>query len=281
MSSLSLDLIKFEMSDTQFEKLSKLIYEYSGILIPDKKRSMLNSRLKKRLKEKGESSADDYIDHLFSDNGAQEVVFFIDHVTTNKTFFFREDSHFVHLVDYLVKHWKHSKGNQTFFIWSAACSTGEEPYTLAFVLEEFKRKINSSFDYKILATDLSTRVLEIASDAIYPIESLSSIPDNYHKKYLMLANDGKRFKVKNELRNKVIFNRLNFMDKKFNITNKFDVIFCRNAMIYFDKDTQKELVLKFHNQLVDNGQLFIGHSESLQNFKLPFKMVIPTVYQRI
>jgi len=271
----------YDMSDEQFNNLSSFIYEYSGILIPDKKRTMLNGRLKKRMKEKREVSIDKYISHLFSKHGDKEVVFFIDHVTTNKTFFFREDSHFVYLTEYLVKYWRFSRPSETFYIWSAACSTGEEPYTLAIILEEFKRKINSSFRYKILGTDLSTKVLKIANEGIYPIEALKSIPEEYHKKYFLLSKDEKRIKIKKEVRNNIIFRRLNFTDKIFQISNKFDVIFCRNAMIYFDKNMQKELVMKFHKLLNKNGQLFIGHSESIQNFKLPYKMVVPTVYKRL
>ena len=267
-----------------FRRLGELIHNVSGIKVSDPKKTMIESRLQRRLKRLGMQSIQVYLDYLFSPDGMQnELINMIDEVTTNKTDFFREPGHF----DFLVKHAlpemlkAHSEEiHKRLTIWSAGCSSGEEPYTLAMVLSEFASQ--QRFSFLILATDISKSMLEKAALAIYDAERIAPVPAELQRKYLLRGKDRiqQRFRVVPELRQLVKFRILNFMDSDFGFREPIDIIFCRNVIIYFDKKTQEELLRKFCNCLTSKGYIFMGHSETLFGMDLPLVQVAPTIYRK-
>ncbi len=272
------------LSDNDLDSLSRFIHENCGIKMPPSKRVMLESRLQKRLLALGIKTFKDYTEYLFSEEGkCSELAHCIDAITTNKTDFFREANHF----DYLTSHALPAliKSNDTgsknrFTVWSAGCSTGEEPYTLAMVLSEFAETM-SGFDFQVLATDISTRVLDKAKLGIYAQESVSPVPEELKSKYLLRSRDRRKglVRIVPRLREKVLFERLNFMESHFNIRGKVDVIFCRNVIIYFDRSTQEKLMNTFCRYLLPGGYVFLGHSETLNSMDVPLVSVAPTIYR--
>ena len=269
------------LSEADFGRLSRFIESELGIRMPDTKRIMLESRLQKRIRHFGFPGFREYVDFVFSDEGRQsELINMIDAVTTNKTDFFREPDHFEFLVEKVLPAWIASNGG-TMSFWSAGCSTGEEPYTLAMVLEEF-RSANPRFDYRIFASDLSTQVLEKAATAIYDEEKAAPIPMSYKKRYLLRSKDSSRsqVRVKPELRAKVSFARINFMDASYPVEGKFDVVFCRNVIIYFERRIQEAILRKICGHIRSGGWLILGHSETLTGMDMPLKGVAPTIYAR-
>ncbi|BCS53734.1 chemotaxis protein methyltransferase [Geobacter sp. SVR] len=252
--------------------------------MPPAKQTMLEARLQKRLKALGLGSFEAYADHVFSGGGrGDELIHLIDVVTTNKTDFFRESAHFDYLVKSAIPALMETRGSgmhSPFRIWSAGCSTGEEPYTLAMVLSEFSVAA-PGFRSSILATDISTVVLSKARDAIYAEDRVDTIPLNLKKKYLLKSRDRQKSLVRigPQLRAMVEFKRLNFMED-FGLPEQMDVIFCRNVIIYFDKPTQERLLNRFSQQLVKGGYLFLGHSETLNGLNVPLQPVASTVYRK-
>ena len=273
------------LSDHEMEIFRDLIYEECGIQLKEAKRSMMSSRLFKRLRALGMDSYQDYYDHLHNaENSINEIVSLINVITTNKTDFFREPIHFDLLkntvLPQLLSDPAFSKKRKVDF-WSAGCSSGQEPYTLAMVLKEYFN--DHSGDFSILATDISSKVLMEAKKAVYTKDVVIPIPGLYKNKYLMTGT-GKcsgLFRVKPELRNKIRFGRLNFMDDNYGIDTEMDVVFCRNVIIYFDWQTKIDVITKLFKQLRVGGYLFVGHSETLNGVNLPLKKVIPTVFQKI
>jgi len=271
------------LSENIFKKLGSFIQSECGIKMPPGKRLMVQSRLMKRLRALEISSFEEYWAFIQSTEGKDEVINLINAVSTNKTDFFREPDHFKYLIDTvlpeLIKN-RPSEILEPFKFWSAGCSTGEEPYTLAMVLSDFAEK-NKNFKFKILATDISTKVIEHGRIAIYSKERIDPIPMKMKQKYLLKSKDpaNKVVRIIPELRSKVIFRRLNFLDN-FRLKEKVEVIFCRNVVIYFDRDIQKKLVEKFYEQLIPGGFLFMGHSETINGLNTKFRTVAPTVYQK-
>jgi chemotaxis protein methyltransferase CheR len=270
-----------QMTNRDFQRLSNFIHSELGIKMPPSKKIMLESRLQKRLRHLNLSSYTDYCKFLFSSNGMnQELVHMIDVVTTNKTDFFREPAHFDYLknvaIPDLLKKQKNVK------IWSAGCSFGDEPYTLAMVLSEIVENY-SNFRFSILATDISTNALQIAQKGIYRLEKVDPVPLGLKKKYLLKSknHEQKLVRIVPELSQYIQFKRLNLMDKEFNIHGKMDIIFCRNVIIYFNKETQENLLNKYYRQLDYNGYLFLGHSETLNGLDVPFIQVAPTIYKKM
>ncbi len=273
------------MREKEFQRLAEFIYSTCGIKLHAAKRTMLEARLSKRLRLLGLKGYDAYCDYLFSDAGMEEeLVCMIDLVTTNKTEFFRESAHFDCLAQRAVPDLirRHGAGMQRpFVIWSAGCSTGEEPYTLAMVLSELAL-LHRGFKFVILATDISTRVLDAAKYAVYDEEKIRPVPDALKRKYLLRGKKDKAglYRVVPELRQLVRFRRLNFMDGDFGMREPMDVIFCRNVIIYFDRPTQERLLQRFCGHLIDDGYLFMGHSETVNGMDLPVVPVAPTVYRK-
>lgn len=273
------------LSDREFKKISAFIYEVCGIKLPPIKKTMLSARLQKRLRRLNLASFAAYLDYVLSPEGqAEELYQMIDVVSTNKTDFFREPQHFDVLgnrvLPDLVRRYGGGGQGCMVSIWSAGCSTGQEPYTLAMVLQEFCAK-QPRLEYEILATDISTRVLETAVEAIYADEVVAPVPTVLRHKYLMKGKG--RYKgvhrVVPELRRKVEFRRLNFMERDFQVEKKMHIIFCRNVIIYFDRQTQRALFEKFYRQLAPGGYLFTGHSESLEGITERMERIDSAVYR--
>jgi chemotaxis protein methyltransferase CheR len=273
------------LSDREFQRFSGFIYDNIGIKMPPVKKTMLEARLQKRLKATSIASFEEYSDYVFNREGrATELIHMIDVVTTNKTDFFREPVHFDYMVKTALPAILQARGDvlrDPVRVWSAGCSTGEEPYTLAMVLSEFADG-RPGFRAAITASDISSQVLQTAKTAIYPEERTDPIPLNLKKKYLMRSREKSRslVRISPKLRSLVTFRRINFMDDDFGISEKMDIIFCRNVVIYFDKQTQQTLMRKFHRQLRPGGFLFIGHSETLSGLDVDFKPVASTVYRK-
>ncbi len=280
------DLRQNVLSPRDFTRLSRFIYDHCGIKLPPVKRTMIESRLRKRLRVLEMPSFSQYCDYVLEERGGvEELVAMIDLVTTNKTDFFREPEHFTYLTDTVLPEWCEATGprrSQPFNVWSAGCSSGEEPYTMAMVLSEFATG-NPGFAFKISATDISTRVLETAKTAIYAIERIAPVPLALRRKYLLKSrNPGTEVvRIIPELRQKVSFSQLNFMDRTFGWQEQLDVIFCRNVIIYFDRPTQERLINKFCEHLKPGGYLFMGHSETLNGLDVPVVSVYPTVYRKM
>lgn len=274
------------LTKRDFEQLSSFIYSNLGIKMPPAKSTMLTGRLTKRLRALELSSFSDYCNFLFSPEGQEEeLVHLVNVITTNKTDFFREPSHFDYLTQKALptlKNLNNFNGRRSLKVWSAGCSTGEEPYTLAMVLAEVQAN-QPGFRFDILATDISTRVLEIARRAVYPMTLITPISPQLRKRYLLRGINRKNPQVRivPELRNRVRFGRLNFMDQDFGLPEKVDIIFCRNVIIYFDKATQEKLMVKFCHFLNQGGYLFLGHSESLHGYDTPLQQVAPTIYRKL
>ncbi len=274
-----------DLSRHDFQQLSSYIYNELGIKMPERKRSMLSGRLNKRLRALGMASFSEYCDFVFSPKGLEEeLVHLFNVVTTNKTDFFREPVHFDFLIETVLpklQTLRHFDSRRILRIWSAGCSTGEEPYTLAMVLAEFQ-EAQPGFRFEILATDISTRVLEVARRAVYPLERIEPVAALYRKKYLLKGRDRQKAEVRivPELRQRIRFGRLNFMSEDFGLQKKVDIIFCRNVIIYFDKPTQEKLMKKFCRYLNPGGYLFLGHSESLHGYSTPLEHVAPTIYRK-
>ncbi len=271
------------MTTREFNAIGGFIQSKFGIKMPPAKKVMLQSRLMKRLRAMRMSSYRQYQEYLFSPEGLkQEVPHMLDVVTTNKTDFFREQTHFDLLYQELLPAWlQQAGGRRHFTVWSAGCSTGEEPYSLAMILTEFAMN-HDAFSFDILGTDISEEVLRKARQAIYPAKKAEAIPAMLRKKYLMKSKDRKKqlTRIVPEIRKKVTFRRLNLMEP-FSCPGERDAIFCRNVIIYFERPTQEVLFQKCCNCLKPGGYLFIGHSETLSGMRLPLIQVRPTVYQRV
>jgi chemotaxis protein methyltransferase CheR len=270
------------LSKRNFEALSRYIYDYSGIKMPITKITMLEGRLRRRLRATGIGTLDAYCEYLFKQNGlATESTYLIDAVTTNKTDFFREPKHFEY-VERIVLPEMLAAGHKKLRVWSSACSTGAEPYTMAMVLQEFVNA-NREVDYRILATDLSTDVLQAAQRGIYPRDMVAPVPKSIQQKYVMVARERSRtdVRISARLRAKVGFARLNLMDDSYPVGDPMHMIFCRNVLIYFDKVTQAKVLTRLCDCLMTGGYLFVGHSESVTGIPLPVKQVANTVFRKI
>ncbi len=274
-----------KLNEKQFATLQAYIEHELGIKMPPAKRIMLESRLQKRLRALKLAGFEDYIDLVFAADGeSAELVHMIDAVTTNKTDFFREPDHFERLLDpilpteYRARSWG---ARQPCRIWSTASSSGEEPYTLAMVLEEFKRNVQR-FCYRVLATDISNAMLERGKRAVYPVDRVAPVPDTLKKRYLLKSKDKDAglVRVRPELRENVAFHRLNLLAEPFSVAEQFEIIFCRNVIIYFERANQQRLLSRLAGRLAPGGYLFLGHSETLAGMDLPLVSFAPTIYRR-
>lgn len=282
----SLRAFDLRLTSRDFERFSRLVYDQCGIKLPAHKQSMLEARLRKRLRVLGLGSFEEYAELIFSGKEPEgELVKLIDVVTTNKTDFFREPAHFDFLVRTALPALIDRDGaglSRPLRVWSAGCSTGKEPYTLAIVLSEF-RATHPGFSFEILGTDISTDVLDKAVRGIYAEEKAEPIPAALRRKYLLKAKDSSQRQVRivPELRSLVRFRRLNFMDADYDLRESFDIIFCRNVLIYFDRQTQERLLARFAGFLESGSYLFLGHSETLLGLSLPLQQLAPSAYRKI
>jgi len=270
-----------EMTERQFERISVLVKELCGINLHTGKKELVKARLGKRLRKLGIANFHEYLRLVEADQTGSELTNMLDALSTNLTSFFRENQHFDYLKDVVLARLQRevSKEGGAIRIWSAGCSTGEEPYSIAITLAETLNL--AKWDLKILATDLSTDVLARAREGIYNGDRLQSIPPLSRSKYFTCfeRRPEKRYRINEDVRRLVCFARLNLMED-WPMKGPFDAIFCRNVMIYFDKPTQAGLVERFWKLLGRNGVMFIGHSESLAGIKHRFHYVEPTIYEK-
>lgn len=268
---------KFTVDDFNF--LRKLSRDYSGIQVADERFDMFYSRLSKRLRKLGLASFKDYCRYL-KDYPDEEFTEFINAITTNLTAFFRENHHFDYLRDTVIPEiLKRNKDLRQIKVWSAGCSTGEEPYSLAIILKE---RVPPGWDVKILATDLDTHVLHTASEGVYALERASGISDERLKKWFMRGKSDQsgQIKARPELQQIIRFRRLNLM-AEWPMKCRFDFIFCRNVLIYFDRETKTRLAKRYARMLAGHSWLFIGHSESLSHLSQEFELAACTTYRKI
>lgn len=271
--------IKSGMSSSDLATFQKILHEKTGIVLTDSKRALVESRVTQRLRALKMNSYGVYLKYLYEDQSGEEMVQLIDVISTNITKFFREPDHF-ELLDSTLEKWA-DQGMKHVRIWSAACSTGEEPYTLAMTVH--KHTVKHRLDLKILATDISTRVLAHAKAGVYEEDRLVTIPDPLKKKYFRAqpGQGGTKYEVSDQLKQMIMFHRLNFTVFPYPIKGMFDVIFCRNAMIYFDKDLRTTMVREFARLLKPGGILMIGHSETLMGLDNLYRTIKPSVYLRL
>jgi chemotaxis protein methyltransferase CheR len=270
------------LTENEFRIFSTLIGAVCGIKMPDVKKQMLESRLRRRLKSLGIHSFRDYYEYLTSPEGQRvEMVSMIDAVTTNKTDFFRESAHFTYLTEKVLPELLPKMKRNYVKIWSAGCSSGEEPYTLAMVLSEYAR-VREHFNFSILATDICTNVLREAQRGIYEEEKIAPVPLDMRKRYLLRSKDINKgiIRMSPMMRSLITFRRLNFLDKTYGIQEKMQVIFCRNVLIYFERATQEKVINNFCRNLQPGGHLFIGHSETINGLDVPLVQVSSTTYRK-
>lgn len=271
-----------ELTTAQFIKLSHFIESRFGIKTSEAKKIMLESRLRKRLRALGFESFGPYVDRVLAGDEA-ELVHMIDEVTTNTTQFFRQGAHFDYLAQVAVPTIvadRRPNPPGDLRVWSSACSTGEEPYTLAMVLSE-ACEAHPALRWRVLATDISTAVLDEAIHATYPEERVAPVPMSLRHKYLLRKADGSPVvRIGPKLRQRVTFQQWNLLERSFEALGPMEIIFCRNVFIYFEKRLQAEILRRFEQMLVPGGYLFIGHSETMNGLDIPLVPVNPTVYRK-
>lgn len=274
---------EFLFSDADFRKLADYAYQHTGISLSDSKRDLIYNRLSRRLRALGLRTFKEYHEYLEGPEGGAEKERFINSVSTNHTRFFREAHHFTHFRTYVAAHFARTHGNSSgarLRVWSAGCSTGEEPYTIAMVLRSEISTI-ARHDVRILATDIDTEVLSRGARGEYPTSARQEIPSEYHG-YLDRksgSKTGDKCLMPDELRSLITYRQLNLMEN-WPVKGPFDAIFCRNVMIYFDAQTKKTLVERFTRLIRPGGWLYIGHSESLIGAHPGLELVGRTIYRR-
>ncbi|MEN6427681.1 MAG: protein-glutamate O-methyltransferase [Phycisphaerales bacterium] len=271
------------LGEQEFRLISDLVYKHCGINLHDGKKELVRARLAKRLREGNFGNFSDYIRYVLEDSTGREFSILVDSLSTNLTKFFREDQHFEYLrSQFLPRVLAAKQGRHDLRIrgWSAGCSTGEEPYSIAITLLEAVAG-KGRWDVKLLATDVSTRVLERAQEGIYEADRVEPIPLPLRSKYLVRKKERGRdlYEVGDTLHNMVLFRYLNLMED-WPVKGPLDFIFCRNVMIYFDKPTQGRLINRYYDLLASGGVLFTGHSESLTGIEHKFRYVQPTIYSK-
>jgi len=273
------EVLTSNLTVPQFKKLGQFIHNNYGIQMPDSKKVLLEGRLQKRIKVNKLANFGEYIEFLFSDAGqVRELSFFIDAVSTNKTDFYREPHHFDFLREEFLPSFIQQKNHVK--IWSAAASSGEEPYTIAIELNEFIEK-NGGFSYEILGTDISTEILKKASRGIYDEKRVEVIPLHIKQKYFLKSKnkDNKTVKVAPVLQKNLRYRTINLTVPLVGIPNDFDLIFCRNVLIYFNRTVQEKVINALCAKLKPGGYLFLGHSESITGIKAPLTQIAPTIYK--
>jgi chemotaxis protein methyltransferase CheR len=270
------------LSDRHFRAIAKLIEGQVGIKLPANKRLMLEGRLHKRVRALNYSDLNEYVENLFdADHFGHELTHLIDVVTTNKTDFFREPSHFAFVKEVAVPSLLKPHGRTELKIWSAASSAGMEAYTVAMVLDDMVRS-GTRFDFRVLGTDISTAMLRMAKTAVYTHDVLAPVPPAFVKRYFLRSRNhaSDEVRVVPELRRLTNFMRMNLMDATYPVDRDVDIIFCRNVLIYFEKETQRKVVEQLCSHLRPGGYLMVGHSESMVHSVVPgLKQIQPTVFR--
>lgn len=263
----------------EFKLLAEYIENHYGIHLKNEKQSLVAGRLHNVLAQMGFNTFMEYYDYLVADKSGQAVITLVDKITTNHTYFMRETDHFYFFRDKVLPFLTQTVKDKDLRIWCAACSTGEEAYTLEMIMDEFFQKDKMFWDTKVLATDISNNVLDTAQKGIYSNEKIAPLPIQWKNKYFSKYND-ENWIVSDKIKSELIFRKFNLMENSFPFKKKFHVIFCRNVMIYFDHKTKETLVNKLYDMLHYGGYLFIGHSESINRDSSRFKYICPAVYRK-
>lgn len=275
-----------DISDQDFQRLSAFVHAQCGLEMPITKKEMLTTMIQERLQHVGRHSCQEYIDWVLgSDSLGGELVLFVDVATTREVYFFHGTEAFEFMVQIALPELIKKLGSgisRELMVWNAGCATGEEAYTLAMLLQEFAHHFPGiNFKSTVLATDISSRALQTASDAIYSMEKIAPISMELKKKYFLKSKNPaeKLVRVVPELRAKVKFRRLNIMEEDFGLRERMDILFCRNVVTHFDRPTREKLVNKFCRYLAPGGYLFFGELENLNDLSLPAVRLAPTIYQ--
>ena len=267
-----------ELTEKEFVLIRDYIKDNFGINLGNEKKSLIYSRLRSVLQEKGFANFSQYFKYLINDKSGLAVIQFIDKITTNHTFFMRESEHFKYFEEVVLPHIEKTAKTKDLRLWCAGCSSGEEAYTLEMIANDYFCN-KPDWNTQILATDISENVLDKAIKGVYENDSVKILPQKWHKLYFKEYGNNKKIVV-DEIKKNIIFRKFNLMSDVFPFKRPFQVIFCRNVMIYFNDETRDKLVEKYYNVLEPNGYLFIGHSESLSNTSSKYKYVMPAVYQK-
>lgn len=265
-----------KITDAEFNRLINFMHSTYGIDL-SKKRILIEGRLSNMLTEKGFTNYNQYLDSVFADKSGRETVELVNKLTTNHTYFMREPQHFDFMRTVFLPYIEDNVKDRDVRIWCAASSSGEEPYTIAMTIDDYFGSRKTGWDLRILATDISTRVLQKAKNAVYPAESLNALPEKWKTKYFIRNSDG-TYTVIDRIRKEVIYKEFNLMDKIV-YKKPFDLIFCRNVMIYFDAQTKDALVERFYDASKNGAYLFIGHAETVSK-KSRYRFVQPAIYQK-
>ncbi len=276
-------LTTYYLTDEELRLISDLVYQKFGIVLGQRKRALIVGRLQKVLRQSGFSHFKAYYDYVLNDASGQALSTLIDRISTNHTFFFRENEHFTFLAEKVlpeIEQQRQNRRTKKLKIWIAGCSSGEEPYTIAMIiLEYFGTKIKE-WNLNLLATDISTPALQKAVAAVYQPDNLTALPKKFLINYFQKLPDG-NYQVQDNVRKMILFRRLNLIKGAFPFKSEIDIIFCRNVMIYFDRETRARLVDAYANLMPPGGWLFIGHSESIGRDNPNFKYIQPAVYRKI
>lgn len=264
------------LKDEDFDRLVRYIYNNYGIVLSNK-RILVEGRLANIVSSKGFSDYSSYVNSMFSDPSSKELALLINKLTTNHTFFMREPKHFEYVKSVILPHLESTSKDHEVRIWSAACSTGEEPYTLAMIIDEYFGIRKAGWDLRILATDIDTDVLEKGAKAIYSEDSVKSLPERWIKNYFIKLPDG-NYQVCDKIRKEVVFKQFNLMDKII-YKKPYDLILCRNVMIYFDVKTKDSLIERFYDVSKNGAYLFIGHAENISK-TTRYSYVQPAIYHK-
>jgi chemotaxis protein methyltransferase CheR len=265
------------LTDAEFSTLTRFVYNKYGIDL-HRKRLLIEGRLARELRAHNITTFSEYMNFLFADKTGEEMQRFLNRITTNHSFFGRENEHFEFLLRTALPYLEPRRKNDL-RIWSAGCSAGQEAYNIAMVMDEYFGPRKAQWDTTILATDISTKVLKTAQEGIYPAENLIGLPEAWRRKYFQALADG-NCQVAEKIRKEVVFRIFNLMNT-FVYKKPFDIIFCRNVMIYFDAQTTARLVEKFYNATAEGGYLFIGHSESINREHTKYTYIKPAIYQKL
>ncbi|MCX7708979.1 MAG: protein-glutamate O-methyltransferase CheR [Clostridia bacterium] len=267
------------ITEKEFKQLAEFIKANYGIHLKEEKQTLVTGRLQNVLMHAGFNNFTDYYKYILNDKRGDAVVTLVDKITTNHTFFMREADHFYFFRDKVLPYLANTIKDRDLRIWCAASSSGEESYTLAMIIDEFFGNEKAGWDTKVLATDISETVLDIARKGVYSNERIAPLPSAWKAGYFRKLNAENSI-LADKIRNEVIYRKFNLMDSVFPFRKKFHTIFCRNVMIYFDNQTKTDLVNRFYDQMEYGGYLFIGHSESLNRETTRFKYIMPAVYRK-
>jgi len=276
-------LTTYSLTNEELRLISDLVYQKFGIVLGERKRALIVGRLQKVLRQSGFPNFKEYYNFILRDSSGQALSTLIDRISTNHTFFFREKEHFTFMAEKVlpeIEQPRRTPRTKKLKIWVAGCSSGEEPYTIAMILLDYFGSRISEWVISLLATDISTPALQKAAAAVYPPDNLAALPPKLLLNYFQKLPDG-NFQVQETIRKMILFRRLNLIKGAFPFKSEIDIIFCRNVMIYFDRETRARLIDAFASLLLPGGWLFIGHSESIGRDNPHFKYIQPAVYRKI